>query len=1074
MTSKARLVASSGFVVRIPLLSAHTLNELQPSMPAALLRDADLRQLRVAHEQELMALAARCTSLLEDEVADEAIFIASPSLHGAVRRWLEQGADDDSAASMTRSLLSYFARMSARPTPFGLFASCSPGRFDDRNCTRSQGRAGLRRSTRLDFGFVTGVVDQLEAMDGVRQVATYYPNSSLYLAGGHLRMAERRVDRARVRYHRVLFDNDEALRTALRAAREGATTEEIALSLVDQEITLADAREYVEELIDAQVLLPDLGPAVTGPDAVGRLIAKVREVAQALPIAQALADAESALRDLDEKVLGSGLECYAAVVSRLQEIEPELDTSRLFQVDTTTASGLTLTRRIADEVAKGVSLLHQVGASDHDALADFRQRFTGRYEDREIPLVEVLDEEVGLGFGGNGGPAIEGAPLLADLPRAAEAASLEQPAWQARREAHLLRLVLDAVRSGHTEIQLTPTDLDKLADPRPRPMPDALSAMVTLLGKPEDLDSDNFRTYVQYASGPSGAEILGRFAHADDGIRALVQEQVEREQALRPDAIFAEIVHLPEGRVGNILARPVVRDHEIPFLGQSGAPRTAQIPIDDLLLSIRGNRLVLRSRVLAREVLPRLTSAHNHSRSALATYRFLAAVQAEGTAGALTWSWGSLQGAPFLPRVSVGRLILQRARWLLSADESAALVREGSSLDRFVAVQELRVRRQLPQWVVVGIADNELPVNLTSAAGCELLHQQLKRGAQVLHERLADEDQLCFGLPEGSPLAHELVVPFTKSATEAATPPVLVGGLPSVDVFAADFLPGSQWLTAKLYVGQAGADEVLRNLVHPFVSSWRARGLGDSWFFLRYGDPDWHLRIRFHGESQENSQVLGELAAACQPYFEDGRIARMQIDTYRREVARYGGPAGVVLSERLFQGDSDCVLALLAEPGSDELTERWKVALVGVDRLLGDFQFPAAARQSLVRRWREAMTQQQGEIATSARKLAGNVMRRDRAELEALVYGEPSTARELRVAAALDARSDGLRGIVSDLAALQQQGSLLAGLEDLAGSYCHMFVNRLLRGAQPMQELVIYDLLDRIYSAAAGRATRPA
>ncbi len=40
--------------------------------------------------------------------------------------------------------------------------------------------------------------------------------------------------------------------------------------------------------------------------------------------------------------------------------------------------------------------------------------------------------------------------------------------------------------------------------------------------------------------------------------------------------------------------RPVLRAHEIVFLGVSGAPADHQLTLDDLLVSVRGDRIVLR------------------------------------------------------------------------------------------------------------------------------------------------------------------------------------------------------------------------------------------------------------------------------------------------------------------------------------------------------------------------------------------------------------------------------------------------------------------------------------------------
>ena len=47
------------------------------------------------------------------------------------------------------------------------------------------------------------------------------------------------------------------------------------------------------------------------------------------------------------------------------------------------------------------------------------------------------------------------------------------------------------------------------------------------------------------------------------------------------------------GRLGNILFRPLLRSHEIPYLGRSGAPLDRQIPVTDLVVSVAEGEIVL-------------------------------------------------------------------------------------------------------------------------------------------------------------------------------------------------------------------------------------------------------------------------------------------------------------------------------------------------------------------------------------------------------------------------------------------------------------------------------------------------
>src|SRR5262249_7768085 len=142
------------------------------------------------------------------------------------------------------------------------------------------------------------------------------------------------------------------------------------------------------------------------------------------------------------------------------------------------------------------------------------------------------------------------------------------------------------------------------------------------------------------------------------------------------------------------------------------------------------------------------------------------------------------------------------------------------------------------------------------------------------------------------------------------------------------FPPGSEWLYAKLYTGPATLDQVLREVVQPVVESALRSGAAERWFFIRYGDPDWHLRLRFQGRpGRLQGEVLPALQAAAAPLLADGRLWRFQFDTYEREIERYGGPVGIVLAEQLFHADSEAVLALADWFTADSRGDlRWRLA----------------------------------------------------------------------------------------------------------------------------------------------------
>uniref|UniRef100_A0AAU6WQW3 Lantibiotic dehydratase n=1 Tax=Chryseobacterium endophyticum TaxID=1854762 RepID=A0AAU6WQW3_9FLAO len=57
--------------------------------------------------------------------------------------------------------------------------------------------------------------------------------------------------------------------------------------------------------------------------------------------------------------------------------------------------------------------------------------------------------------------------------------------------------------------------------------------------------------------------------------------------------VIAELSHLPESRIGNVISRPSFCEYEIPYLAQSIKTTDKQILIDDLMLSVKGNEIIL-------------------------------------------------------------------------------------------------------------------------------------------------------------------------------------------------------------------------------------------------------------------------------------------------------------------------------------------------------------------------------------------------------------------------------------------------------------------------------------------------
>ncbi len=582
--------------------------------------------------------------------------------------------------------------------------------------------------------------------------------------------------------------------------------------------------------------------------------------------------------------------------------------------------------------------------------------------------------------------------------------------------------------------------------------------------------SAGVRVVLTGANGPSGARLMGRFCHADRRLEGHVRAHLRAEEALDPDAVHAEIVHLPSGRMVNILARPALRDHEIAWLGRSGMRSELVLSAADLLISIRDGRFVLRSRRLQRRVVPHLTSAHNVNRHSPGVYRFLAVVDSDGTLDTVAWTWSPFDRAPFTPRVRLGSLIVARARWWVSGKELTELDRS-DPVARWHAVQAFRGRRRLPRWICLVDGDNVLPIDLDNVLGVDTFVRTARhRGDVLLEELFPGPDELVATAPDGRH-AMEVVIPLVRTAPVAPAPPAAVG-TSEPPVLRRVFPPGTEWSFLKLYAGSATADRLLQVEIAPLARQLLDSGAADSWFFLRYADPGFHLRVRFHGDADAIRPALDALVARV---MDDGLVHDAVLGTYRREIERYGGPDGMLVSERIFHADSDAVVGLLTgfEPGAPGLRARWRLGVLGAEALMKDLGVDEETRGTLAHRMRDAFGREFRADAKLRKGIAGRV-RDELAALDELLGAAPDgdhpLAAGIRV---LGERSSAIAPLAGELRALRAAGRLGLPIEELAVSLVHMWLNRLCRSESRFHEYVTYALLARLHEVRAAHGRRP-
>lgn len=650
----------------------------------------------------------------------EGIYIASPVLYTELMKFLNQEVTDKKEIErLHNSLFRYLSRMSARCTPFGLLAGCAVGEI---NCkTNIVLKEGIARKTRFDMYFLGKFSHYLESQPEVREKIKYFPNSSLYRVGEKYRYIEPTYSDSKIQYKISSVRISEYIDLVLERTGNGATFSEIRHAIQDENISEDEKNEFINLLVDSSILISELSPTVVGEDYFSRLLKILKSIDY--PIKQ-IEKLSFFLEDLD-KTTSDSLTVYNQILYTLDLVDVPYKKELLFQVDGIKIDeNISLSKDIPAELLSTLNFLNKITPpTSNETLRQFMNQFYQRYENAEIPLMEALDPDMGIGYPANVTIG-KTTPLFDDffIPVKENQKSFYFNSF----ELKLFKRLCQAEISGEKEIMLTDEDILEPINGA-NDLPPTLYALFELI-------KSNGETLLKLEGlgGICGASLLTRFAHTNEKIDDLVGDIIRKEEELVPNAILAEIVYLPNFRVGNILTRPKKRKYEITYLSFSDSSAGQKIPVSDLLLSVKNGRLVLRSKALDKEIIPRLTSAHNYSSDQSPVYTFLCDMQQTSTKTTLAFHWGSLQDEfSFYPRVRYRNTILSAAYWSIDVENIKGLFQINDQIELIEKTDQWRKQIGLPEEILLTDGDNELYVNCESYRSLQAFFSVIKNRKKI-------------------------------------------------------------------------------------------------------------------------------------------------------------------------------------------------------------------------------------------------------------------------------------------------------------------------------------------------------
>lgn len=828
--------------------------------------------------------------------ADAAILIASRSLHDAFHGWLN-GKDFKNPRARIK-LLMYLIRMASRSTPFGLFSGV--GSVEVGNATTAAlGKRPFFAKIRLDSGWLYDFV-------GKHAAALEHSDSALLVAN------DLRLDRGGRTYvfslKQVTADTRDYPRTSIRATE--ATRLAFAMlqtpmrrkPFLNELSSVLDApRDRVERFVDSLIAIGAINVVVMpGPTAYSVPEIASRLESAATGEARQLVDLSRRLTVLEKRPDALfGCADFENIRERMQRMRADHD--NVLQIDL----GATITGSIGERVLRDVSDLADIAfrmGGPRDVLAKYRERFVAKYEgtDRLVPLLELVDSDFGIG-----------SPEETDASRPLSDESLRS----------LARLAMQALRSGSNEVVVDMTMIDALFPPYdPDTLPPSFEMNFYIeAGALDDINQGNYLVGCSRFAGTNAiGRSVGRFSRVlGDDVIARIASDIPHPR----EAMLAEITYLPRfGRSLNVLLRSKLLATELQVGFIDAQDIVERVSPADLSVGISGGRFFLWSRKHERRVEVRESHLVHSLDWAPSLIRFLTMLSGDGRLSPRHFNWGTMANLPFKPRLRYKRLILSPAFWLLDLADFR------KSTDKTAWLNAFKLSWNLPEYGLLRSADRSIPVKLDHPLAAQFLLSATSPSMRtaMLSEWLPSPESRWLRSTGGAHAA-ELIASFVSHVPIDRPLPKSVRETAPIDRRMA---PSSDWTCVHLFCGERASDEVCiaaATFARSLIRNHGAR----KWFFIRYGFPSNHIRLRIQARSEgDKSGTVAALLQFSDELVRNGLVNDYGFYTYNREIERYGGSDAIGIIESVFYKDCDCAgEALVKRRYGDDTTWYLEAAL---------------------------------------------------------------------------------------------------------------------------------------------------
>ncbi len=907
----------------------------------------------------------------------KAIAIASPDLYRALKK--------NPNSKAISGLIKYLIRMSSRATPFGLFSSVGLGQFGCKTSISFEiSNLHIRKFLSLEclHKIIQIAHDQ---KDIVFQLKVMVNPQLIYKRG------------------RIFLNQDKAIGHGIRSIKRQSSFDKI-IQLAKEPVLYSeleraflenyslekrkDAAKYLWKLFGYKFLVSELENPCQFLSSPEEFFKKVKGSKDFIFFKWAFLEIERP--DIVE-----------LIQKQYSDIHNPLKVDTFYE-----DQGLSLHENVQTAVQKAVSLLCHFSRSKElpPALLKFHKYFIEKFgTDRLVPLSEVLNQSF-----------IQ--QLISDELRNTEIDSTQS------------FISLDFLDKG-VDIQYLVDKLPELSSKEIEKLPPHLEVYFELQADSiQQIDQNQFYLAVKGLSHQAGSS-FGRFLYQWRKERIeKIQGLIAEERSLFSHLLFIEPIFFPQThRAANVSIHEPLRETRLPMIYHEASEN--DFDLEDLFIGADLNKVYIYSKKRRKE-LYFSSSVMTNPLYMPPPVRFLLLLSQYQVSQLEEFVLKPFELSAYIPRVFYQNIILSPAKWrcdypFLNLDKDASPEIVQQALLKFFEAYKV------PKRVYLSQGDNHL-----------LLNRELKFHFDIIISEFIKNKIVGFSEYRASTISGhtcEFVVPVVKNKAFRFDSKLkeLYPITEQIPTESRSYLPSHEWFFGKIFLSEQDANGFIADQLGPFMRALSKKYAIDKWFYIRYFDDAFHLRVRIHAEIDVlNGKIFPEFGRWIAVMIERGDVEDFQVATYHREVERYGGSECISLAEECFFADSMSTTFLLSFK-ENTFPDFIRASFVIMHIFFQFYNEWKEAAQNLLyeKQWLEGLRMyNKNGIELAFSLFAEEGTQSDTSLKEAILFSEPS-----------------LKKFSSKISELENQSKLWNSKASIVNSLVHMHCNRLL-GVSPELE----------------------